>query len=85
MKEMLEYIVKMLVDNPDDVRITEAEKNGLIKYKIEAGERELGKIIGKKGRNARALRTLLIAAATKLGKRVSLEIPDKVYNDSEVS
>lgn len=74
MKELVEYIVKSLVDNPNkvDIREVEGEKTTVIELRVD--QSDLGKVIGKQGRTARAIRTLLNAAGIKKGKRVVLEI-----------
>lgn len=74
MKDLIEYIVKALVDQPDQVKVVEVggEKTSVIE--ISVAKDDLGKIIGKQGRTARALRTILTAASTKLKKRSVLEI-----------
>ena len=74
MKDLIEYIAKSLVDNPDAVTITEREKDKAIVYELRVGSGDLGKVIGKNGRTARSIRTLLNAAATRAGKRAVLEI-----------
>jgi predicted RNA-binding protein YlqC (UPF0109 family) len=74
MRELIEYIAKSLVDRPEEVvvRETEGEKTTIIELKV--AKEDLGKVIGKMGRTARSMRTLLSAAATKIGKRCVLEI-----------
>ncbi len=75
MQEFIEYIVKRLVDHPEDVKVTQidSEKTSILELSVKEGD--LGKIIGKSGRTAKALRTLLTAAAAKSGqKRAILEI-----------
>ena len=74
MKELIEYIAKSLVDNPDDVTVKEVEGEKTTVYELRVGPGDLGKVIGKHGRTARSIRTLLNAAATKSGKRAVLEI-----------
>lgn len=74
MKELIEYIAKSLVDNPDDVSVKEVEGEKTTVYELRVGAGDLGKVIGKHGRTARSIRTLLNAAATKGGKRAVLEI-----------
>lgn len=74
MKELIEYIAKQLVDKPDDVSVTEVpgEQSAIIELRV--AQDDLGKVIGKQGRTARAMRTLLGAASNKLRKRAVLEI-----------
>ena len=74
MKELLEYMVKSLVDNPDNVAIDEIAGEKTIIYELRVGEGDLGKVIGKEGRMAKAIRTILTAASMKKGKRAQLEI-----------
>lgn len=76
MKELLEFIVKKLVDHPDDVAITEIAGEQTFVYELRVNKEDLGKVIGKQGRTARALRTVLSAASVKENKRVMLEIID---------
>lgn len=75
-KELVEYIVKSLVDNPDevDVQVVEGEKTTILELRVSP--EDIGKVIGKQGRIARALRTILSASASKDGRRTSLEILD---------
>jgi len=74
MKEMIAFIAKALVDNPDqvEVRAVEGEQTSVIELRV--AQEDLGKVIGKQGRTARAMRTILGAASTKLHKRAVLEI-----------
>ena len=74
MKELIEYIAKALVDHPEQVKVAEivGEKTSVIELSV--AKEDLGKVIGKQGRTARALRTILTAASTKLKKRTVLEI-----------
>ena len=83
MKEFLEIIAKNLVDKPEAVHVEEIEEEGRIKYKLYVDDNEIGKIIGKMGKTAKSIRTLLIAVAAKNGKRISLEIPDKLVRDGK--
>lgn len=76
MKEFIEYIAKQLVDSPEKVSITEEEKEGKIVLKIRVADPDVGKIIGRKGRSAQAMRVLLSAIAAKNGKRAILEVDD---------
>lgn len=75
-KDLVEYIAKSLVDDPSGVivNIVEGEKSTILELKVS--ESDIGKVIGKQGRIARAIRTLLSASATRSGKRVVLEILD---------
>jgi predicted RNA-binding protein YlqC (UPF0109 family) len=76
MKEFIEYIAKMLVDQPDSVTIEEETVEDKIILKLKVAQPDIGKIIGKKGRTAFALRTLLAAVGKKTGKKVRLEVLD---------
>ena len=74
MKELIEYIAKVLVDNPDEVRVTELEGEQTSVIELRVAKEDLGKVIGKQGRTARAMRTILGAASAKMKKRSVLEI-----------
>ena len=74
LKELIEYIVKALVDNPEKVEVKEIAGEKSIIYELKVGEGDLGKVIGKEGRTAKAVRTIITAAAMKQGKRTVLEI-----------
>ena len=74
LKKLIEYIVKALVDNPEKVEVKEIAGEKSIIYELKVGEGDLGKVIGKEGRTARAIRTIITAAAMKLGKRTVIEI-----------
>ena len=82
MKEFIEFIAKNLVNNPEDVRVEESEENGTVKLRLFVKEEETGKVIGKEGKTAKAMRTLLTAIASKNQKRVILEIPDITRENS---
>ncbi|MEE8324581.1 MAG: KH domain-containing protein [Candidatus Humimicrobiaceae bacterium] len=76
-KELLEYMVKELVDSPDDVDIEEEEEDEkTIIFKLKVAEDDLGKVIGKKGRTANALRVVMRAASAKRGKSSIVKILD---------
>jgi len=74
MKELIEYIAKALVDNPDQVYVSEVTGEQTSVLELKVAKEDLGKVIGKQGRSARAMRTILSAASTKLRKRTVLEI-----------
>ena len=77
MKELLEYMVKELVDNPDEVQITEEEEGDkTVIFKLKVAENDLGKVIGKKGRTANAIRVVMRAASAKRGKSSIVKIID---------
>ena len=73
-KELVEYIAKALVDFPDQVKASEIEGEQTTVVELRVAKEDLGKVIGKQGRTARAIRTILNATATKIGKRSVLEI-----------
>jgi predicted RNA-binding protein YlqC (UPF0109 family) len=74
MKELIYYIAKALVDNPEQVEVSEVEGNRTSVLELKVAKEDLGKVIGKQGRTARAMRTILSAASAKLKKRSVLEI-----------
>lgn len=73
-KILLEHVTKALVDAPELVSVSQIEEDGEIVFELTVAENDLGKVIGKSGRTARALRTLLNAAGIKEQKRYALEI-----------
>jgi hypothetical protein len=73
-KALIEQVAKAIVDSPDQVTVDAIEENGENVLELKVAESDLGKVIGKAGRTARALRTLLSAAGTKLHKHYTLEI-----------
>lgn len=74
MKELIEFIAKSLVDHPDQVEVSEIEGEQTSVIELKVAKEDLGKVIGKQGRTARAMRTILSAASTKIRKRSVLEI-----------
>ena len=74
MKELIEYSAKSLVDNPEEVSVTELEGEQTFVIELRVAKEDLGKIIGKQGRTAGAIRTIVGAASTKMKKRSFLEI-----------
>ena len=76
MKEFIEYIARQLVDQPDAVSLTEEINGDTILYKLTVAQPDLGKVIGKKGRTAYALRTIVAAVGRKAGMKVLLEVVD---------
>ncbi|MBI4456553.1 MAG: KH domain-containing protein [Acidobacteria bacterium] len=74
MKELIEEIAKALVDDPEQVTVTEVEGEQTTVLELRVAQSDLGKVIGKQGRTARAIRTLLGASGMKLRKRFVLEI-----------
>jgi predicted RNA-binding protein YlqC (UPF0109 family) len=77
MKELVAIMAKALVDNPDQVRVTEISAEHALVIELKPAKEDIGKIIGKKGRNVQAMRTILNAASAKLRKRAILEIIDQ--------
>ena len=76
-KELVELIVKSLVDNPDKVKVTQLDGEQSSIIELAVAPEDMGKVIGKQGRNAQALRVIVAAAGMKLKKRVNLEILEK--------
>lgn len=74
MKELITYIARALVDHPDQVSVSEVEGNQTSVLELKVAKEDLGKVIGKQGRTARAMRTILGAASAKVKKRTVLEI-----------
>jgi len=74
MKDLIAYIAKALVDKPEEVVVTEIEGEQTSVIELKVAKEDLGKIIGKQGRTARAMRTILSASSTKIRKRSVLEI-----------
>ena len=74
MKELIEYIARALVDSPEEVVVTEIEGRQSYVVELKVAREDIGKIIGKQGRTAQAMRTILNAAAAKIKKRGVLEI-----------
>lgn len=76
MEELLEYLAKNLVEKPEEVTVTRSEREGAVVLELRVAEDEVGKVIGKQGRIARALRTVVRASGARRGERVLLEIAD---------
>jgi len=74
MKELVRSIAQALVDRPDEVEVREVEGEKTTVLELKVADEDLGKVIGRQGRTARAMRTIVNAAATKLKKRAVLEI-----------
>jgi len=74
MKDLITYIAKSLVDQPDDVQVNVTEQDETVLIELTVAKEDLGKVIGKQGRTARAMRSLLAAVAGKVNKRSRLEI-----------
>ncbi len=74
MKELVEKMAKSLVDKPEEVVVNEIDGEKTTVYELKVASTDLGKVIGKQGKTARAMRTILSASGTKIGKRCVLEI-----------
>ncbi len=74
MKELVAYIARSLVDEPDAVTVEVVDEDSAVVFELTVAQGDLGKVIGKEGRTARAIRTLLSASSAKLRKRAILEI-----------
>ena len=74
MKEFIEYLVKALVDNPDEVNVTQIDGEKTVIFELRCNQSDIGKVIGKQGRTIKAIRTLLGSAAAKANMRAMLEI-----------
>ena len=74
MQELVEYLAKGLVDNPDEVRVERIEKDGAVVLELRVAPDDVGKVIGRQGRIARALRTIVRASGAHQNERVQLEI-----------
>lgn len=77
MKELVETIARALVDNPDKVVVTEEENDKEITVTLRVAKEDMGKVIGRSGRIAKAIRSVVKAAATKTDKRVNVDIADE--------
>ncbi|MHA0855935.1 KH domain-containing protein [Paenibacillus sp. CMAA1364] len=74
MEELVGVIAKALVDHPEDVTVKTVEKDHLVVYELSVHPSDVGKVIGKQGRIAKALRTVVTSAAVKMDKRVTVDI-----------
>lgn len=74
LRDLIEFMSKALVDYPDDVEVKEVVHEQTTKFELRVNKQDLGKVIGKQGRTARSLRTILMAASTKLDRRSVLDI-----------
>ncbi len=74
MKDLIEFLVKALVDDPSEVSITEINGDKITLFELRVAKSDIGKVIGKRGRTAGAIRTIINAVSTKQGKRAELEI-----------
>ena len=76
MKELVEVIAKSLVDHPDEVVVTENEKEDAVIIELKVGSADMGKVIGRQGRIAKEIRTLIRSYAQRTGQKVSVDIVD---------
>ncbi len=74
MKEIVEVIARSIVDNPDQVKVSEERGKKSVRIKLSVADEDMGKVIGRQGRIARAIRTVVKAAATKANKKAILDI-----------
>ncbi|MBC8073020.1 MAG: KH domain-containing protein [Deltaproteobacteria bacterium] len=74
LKELIEYLARALVDNPDDVQVSEISGEQTVVLELRVAKEDLGKVIGKQGRTVKAMRAILSAASSKVRKRAELEI-----------
>ena len=77
MKELVQYLAKSLVNKPDDVEVKETEGDAASVLELRVAKEDLGRIIGKQGRTAKSIRTILNAAASRSNRRVVLEIVEE--------
>ena len=76
LNELLTYIAKNLVDNPDEVNVTEREGENETIYELRVNRADMGKVIGRQGRIAKEIRSLMRSVASRTGKRISVDIVD---------
>lgn len=74
MKELIETIVKALVDKPEEVKVSEVAGETAVIYEVKVADSDIGKVIGKQGKTANALRTIVKAASSKIGKAATIQI-----------
>jgi uncharacterized protein len=77
MKELVQYLAKALVNNPAAVAVTESEREDTAVFELKVAKEDLGRVIGRQGRTAKSIRTLLNAAAAKTNRKVILEIVEE--------
>jgi len=75
MRELIEYIAKMLVEDPMQVQVSEQTRQGTVHLELRVGDEDMGRVIGRSGRVANAMRTVLRVAAARRGIRATLDIP----------
>lgn len=78
MKDLLKFITKSIVNNPDQVKINEEKEEGFVNLKLSVAQEDMGKIIGKRGKIIKAIRTLLKIPAIKQNVRVNVELEETV-------
>ena len=83
MKQLVETVCKSLVDNPEDVKVTQIDGEQTTILELRVHQSDLGKVIGKQGRTARAIRTILAAAGMKQKRRFNLEIIERFEDRAE--
>jgi predicted RNA-binding protein YlqC (UPF0109 family) len=76
LQELVEYVARGLVTRPDDVNVTQSQKGEMIVYEVRVADEDKGRVIGKNGRTAKAMRAIIGAAATKAEKKATVEIID---------
>jgi predicted RNA-binding protein YlqC (UPF0109 family) len=76
LRELVEFLARRLVDSPDEVRVDEADEGDALVLRLHVAPDDVGKVIGRQGRIARSLRTIVRAGAVREGRRVQLEIVD---------
>ncbi|MFG6393613.1 MAG: KH domain-containing protein [Lachnospiraceae bacterium] len=74
MKELIEVLAQSLVDHPEEVTVTETEKDNEVLFELKVAQEDMGKVIGKQGRIAKAIRSIVKAAASRTDKKVTVEI-----------
>jgi uncharacterized protein len=74
MRELIEYVATSLVNNPEQVQVVEVDEDGVLVYQLQVAPEDMGKVIGRQGRIANALRSLLKVASVREGRRAILEI-----------
>lgn len=76
MKELIEYIARSLVEDPTQVQVYESKRGGVTRFRLKVAKEDMGRVIGRNGRVANAMRSLLNVAATRHGKQAHLDIED---------
>lgn len=77
MRELVQYLARSLVDDPDSVEVTERTDDGSSVLELRVAKKDLGRVIGKQGRTAKSIRTIVNAAAARLDQKVTLEIVEE--------